>query len=182
MTATSPVAAAATARRAGAQRSSKSLKKQHHRLSSALLPSTTTMRPARSAARPARALDAALPFDSEARAAARAAKADRLSVGIVGFGTFGRFLAARLVQAGHSVSATSRTDYSREAAEIGVEFFTDADDFCERHPDVVVLATSILSAGENERRRERERIRGGRSYCLLFFFLFEVEGRGSLSS
>lgn len=69
-------------------------------------------------------------------------------MGVVGFGTFGRFLAARLIKAGHSVSATSRTDYSREAAEIGVEFFADADDFCERHPDVVVLATSILSAGE----------------------------------
>ena len=120
-----------------------------------LLPPTTTAttsrpppRRRRSAARPARALDAALPFDSEARAAAKAAKAERLSVGIVGFGTFGRFLAARLVQAGHSVSATSRTDYRKEAEEIGVEFFQDADDFCERHPDVVVLATSILSAGK----------------------------------
>lgn len=69
-------------------------------------------------------------------------------MGIVGFGTFGRFLASRLVKAGHSVSATSRTDYRREAEEIGVEFFADVDDFCEMHPDVVVLATSILSAGE----------------------------------
>ena len=41
--------------------------------------------------------------------------------------------------------ATSRQDYRDAAAAIGVEFFPDADDFCEEHPDVVVLATSILS-------------------------------------
>ena len=28
---------------------------------------------------------------------------------------------------------------------MGVTFYTDANDFCEEHPDVVVLATSILS-------------------------------------
>jgi len=43
------------------------------------------------------------------------------------------------------VLATSRQDYSEAAAAIGVEFFADVDDFCEEHPDVVVLATSILS-------------------------------------
>ena len=26
-----------------------------------------------------------------------------------------------------------------------VDYYTDADDFCEEHPDVVILATSILS-------------------------------------
>lgn len=106
-----------------------------------------------------RALDAALPFDGEARAAARAAKAEKLSVGIVGFGTFGRFLAARLVKAGHDVSATSRTDYSRQAGELGVRFLSDADDFCEQHPDVVVLATSILSAGAVLRSLPAQRLK-----------------------
>ena len=43
------------------------------------------------------------------------------------------------------VLATSRQDYSEAAAATGVEFFADVDDFCEEHPDVVVLATSILS-------------------------------------
>lgn len=43
------------------------------------------------------------------------------------------------------VLATSRTPYYTEAAAIGSEFFEDADDFCEEHPDVVILATSILS-------------------------------------
>ena len=43
------------------------------------------------------------------------------------------------------VLATSRQDYSEAAAAIGAEFYADVDDFCEEHPDVVVLATSILS-------------------------------------
>jgi arogenate dehydrogenase (NADP+), plant len=43
------------------------------------------------------------------------------------------------------VLATSRGDYSAEAARIGVDFCSDPDDFCEAHPDVVVLATSITS-------------------------------------
>ena len=175
------IAAATTGRRAGAAQQSRASKR---RLSPphGALPTTAPPRPPprRRAARPARALDAALPFDSEARAAAKAAKADALSVGIVGFGTFGRFLAARLVRAGHSVSATSRTDYRSEAEAIGVEFFQDADDFCERHPDVVVLATSILSAGEGgggkERERVREREREKKKSEEGAFFLFS--GRG----
>jgi hypothetical protein len=44
-----------------------------------------------------------------------------------------------------SVLATSRTPYHDEARSIGVQFYTDVDDFAEEHPDVVVLATSILS-------------------------------------
>ena len=43
------------------------------------------------------------------------------------------------------VMATSRTDYQREAAAAGVTFYADANDLCEEHPEVVVLATSILS-------------------------------------
>jgi arogenate dehydrogenase (NADP+) len=43
------------------------------------------------------------------------------------------------------VLATSRTSYYSQAAAIGAEYFEDADDFCEEHPDVVILASSILS-------------------------------------
>jgi arogenate dehydrogenase (NADP+) len=43
------------------------------------------------------------------------------------------------------VIATSRTPYYAEAAAMGADFFESADDFCEEHPDVVILATSILS-------------------------------------
>ncbi len=42
--------------------------------------------------------------------------------------------------------ATSRSPHGPAAAALGVAFFPDANDFCEEHPDVVVLATSILSA------------------------------------
>jgi arogenate dehydrogenase (NADP+) len=142
--------------------------------------------PPASRRRPARrvpaALDAAQPFDSEARAAAAARAADKLTIGVVGFGTFGAFLAGRLVAAGHRVVATSRSDRSAEAAALGVGYYADADDFCEvgerrgeegglsfsflfraarahtpsslpppssqAHPDVVILATSILSTNE----------------------------------
>ena len=43
------------------------------------------------------------------------------------------------------VLATSRTPYYEEAQALGVEFYEDVDDFCEEHPDVVILASSILS-------------------------------------
>ncbi|EFJ52916.1 arogenate/prephenate dehydrogenase [Volvox carteri f. nagariensis] len=69
----------------------------------------------------------------------------KLKVGIVGFGTFGQFLAKRLASKGHKVIATSRTPYEEVARKIGVEFFQDVDDFCEEHPEVVLLASSILS-------------------------------------
>lgn len=91
------------------------------------------------------ALDAAFPFDREAKLRARHSQQTRLKIGIVGFGTFGQFLAKRMVQAGHEVIATSRSPYHDIAAQIGVSYFTDADDFCEEHPEVVILATSILS-------------------------------------
>ena len=43
------------------------------------------------------------------------------------------------------VIATSRGDYSQLAQSLGVHFFQDADDFAEEHPEVVILASSILS-------------------------------------
>ena len=51
------------------------------------------------------ALDAAMPFDFEHRMRARMQPQNiTLKVGIVGFGTFGQFLAKRFVKAGHQVS------------------------------------------------------------------------------
>lgn len=41
--------------------------------------------------------------------------------------------------------AVSRGDYHAAAKGLGVTYFTDADDFAEEHPDVIVLASSILS-------------------------------------
>lgn len=83
----------------------------------------------------------------------------RLKIGIVGFGTFGQFIAKRLVEAGHEVIATSRTPYFEEAKKIGVEYFTDADDFCEEHPHVVILATAIIATGNILKALPLQRLR-----------------------
>ena len=56
-----------------------------------------------------RALDAPMPFDFEHKAKNIIAKRKQLRIGIVGFGTFGQFLAGRLVAAGHQVSARQAT-------------------------------------------------------------------------
>lgn len=50
-----------------------------------------------------RALDAAFPFDYEHKMQEKLDKQKILRVGIVGFGTFGQFLAKRLIQQGHKV-------------------------------------------------------------------------------
>jgi arogenate dehydrogenase (NADP+) len=70
----------------------------------------------------------------------------RLKIAVVGFGNYGQFLARTLVAQGHTVLAHSRSDYSAAAAALGARFFPDPHDLCECHPDVVLLATSILSA------------------------------------
>jgi len=49
------------------------------------------------------ALDAAMPFDYEAKANARHKQQTALRIGIVSFGTFGQFLAKRLISQGHKV-------------------------------------------------------------------------------
>ncbi|KAK9193341.1 hypothetical protein WN944_004038 [Citrus x changshan-huyou] len=69
----------------------------------------------------------------------------KLKIAIVGFGNFGQFLAKTIVRQGHTVLAYSRTDYSDVARKMGVSYFSDADDLCEEHPEVVLLCTSILS-------------------------------------
>ncbi len=55
--------------------------------------------------------------------------------------------------------ATSRGDYQDEAAALGVLFYADPDDFCEEHPEVVVLATSILSTEAVLRRLPVQRLK-----------------------
>ncbi len=81
-------------------------------------------------------------------AAAEAAlhQARRLTIHIVGFGTFGQFLAASFVEAGHTVVASSRSDYSALAKSLGVLYCRSAEEALRNYtPDVVLLATSIMS-------------------------------------
>ncbi len=105
------------------------------------------------------ALDAAMPFDSETRARKTLAAQNALTIGIVGFGNFGQFLAKRFVDAGHRVICTSRGDYTQEAAGMGARYYASVDDFCEAHPDVVVLATSILSLQDILKKLPVQRLR-----------------------
>ncbi|XP_057968835.1 arogenate dehydrogenase 1, chloroplastic [Malania oleifera] len=68
-----------------------------------------------------------------------------LKVAVVGFGNFGQFLAKTFVRQGHKVLAYSRSNYSDVAQKLGVYFFSNADDLCEEHPEVVLLCSSIIS-------------------------------------
>ncbi|XP_022938157.1 arogenate dehydrogenase 1, chloroplastic-like isoform X1 [Cucurbita moschata] len=72
-------------------------------------------------------------------------KNSKLKIAVVGFGNFGQFLAKTIVKQGHTVLAYSRSDYSDVAEEMGISYFSDMDDLCEEHPEVVLLCTSILS-------------------------------------
>ena len=83
----------------------------------------------------------------------------KLKIGIVGFGNFGQFLAKRFSANGHDVIATSRGDYFDVAAELGVGYFRDPDDFCEMHPDVVIFCTSILSTESTINKFPVQRLR-----------------------
>ncbi|KAL7239642.1 hypothetical protein ACSBR2_005522 [Camellia fascicularis] len=92
-----------------------------------------------------RSLDAAQPFDYESQISDRFHKSTKLRVAIIGFGNFGQFLAKALVRQGHTVLAHSRSDHTNTASKLGVSFFSDADDLCEEHPEVILLCTSIIS-------------------------------------
>ncbi|KAL2929764.1 Arogenate dehydrogenase 2 chloroplastic [Bienertia sinuspersici] len=83
----------------------------------------------------------------------------KLKIAVIGFGNFGQFLAKTIVKQGHRVLAYSRSDYSRAAKEIGVEYFSDADDLCEEHPEVILLCTSILSTEKVLRSLPLHRLR-----------------------
>jgi len=92
-----------------------------------------------------KALDVAQPFDYESKKSEDLEKNTLLKIGIVGFGNFGQFLAKTLVKQGHTVLAHSRSDHGETARKMGVSFFKDADDFCEEHPEVILLCSSIIA-------------------------------------
>uniref|UniRef100_A0A0D6QYL8 Prephenate/arogenate dehydrogenase domain-containing protein n=1 Tax=Araucaria cunninghamii TaxID=56994 RepID=A0A0D6QYL8_ARACU len=106
-----------------------------------------------------KALDAAQPFDYESKKIKEMEKKNKLKIGIVGFGNFGQFLAKTIVKQGHTVLAHSVTDYSEVARRMGVSFFKDPDDFCEEHPEVILLCTSIISTGSVLRSFPTQRLK-----------------------
>lgn len=69
-----------------------------------------------------------------------------LTIGVVGFGNFGKFLGKKFAMQGHRVIGTSRGDYKASASAIGCEYIrNDANALMDEHPDVIILCTSIMS-------------------------------------
>lgn len=86
-----------------------------------------------------------LPIDNKLQIFKRFDNNAKHKIAIIGFGNFGQFLAKTIVRQGHTVLAYSRSDYSEAAERLGVSYFSDVDDLCEEHPEVILLCTSILS-------------------------------------
>ncbi|MCL7037754.1 hypothetical protein MKW94_030777 [Papaver nudicaule] len=99
----------------------------HHR--SSLLPCNPQRQATKHHSFCTRALDAPQPSDFEVVINDRLKKGKKLNIAIVGFGNF-------------SQTQSFCSDITRT---LGVLFFTDTDDLCEEHHEVVLLCTSILS-------------------------------------
>jgi len=69
-----------------------------------------------------------------------------LTIGVVGFGRFGQFIAKTLGQHGKIV-VTSRSDYTDIANDMGAEYvpLSEPEAFLNKNLDVIILATSIVS-------------------------------------
>jgi len=69
-----------------------------------------------------------------------------LTIGVVGFGRFGQFIARTFAKYGRVV-VTSRSDYTEIARGMGVKYIPldRTDDFLAENLDVIVFAVSILS-------------------------------------
>ncbi|GMY35761.1 arogenate dehydrogenase 1, chloroplastic [Fagus crenata] len=92
-----------------------------------------------------RSQDVAQPNEYKGQISKSVDDSSKLKIAVVGFGNFGQFLAKTLVRQGNTVLAYSRSDYSDVAQELGVSYFSNADDLCEEHPEVILLCSSILS-------------------------------------
>ncbi|XP_024376594.1 uncharacterized protein [Physcomitrium patens] len=95
-----------------------------------------------------------------------------LKIGIVGFGTFGQFLAERICGQGHEVVALSRSDYRDVARRLGVSFHRDVNAFCDEHPDIVIMSASIISTETVLRSLPVERLKPD----TLFVDVLSVKG------
>jgi prephenate dehydrogenase len=69
-----------------------------------------------------------------------------LTIGIIGFGRFGQFIAKTFARHG-TIVVTSRSDYTEIANEMGASYvpLDDPDSFLAKDLDVIILAVSILS-------------------------------------
>ncbi|OEU12435.1 arogenate dehydrogenase [Fragilariopsis cylindrus CCMP1102] len=75
-----------------------------------------------------------------------ALRAKPLTIGVVGFGRFGQFIAKTLSKHGKIV-VTSRSDYTDVANDMGADYvpLSDPQSFLDQNLDVIIVATSIVS-------------------------------------
>jgi arogenate dehydrogenase (NADP+) len=75
-----------------------------------------------------------------------ALRAKPLTIGVIGFGRFGQFIARTLSKHGKIV-VTSRSDYTVVANDMGAEYvpLSDPQSFLDKNLDVIIVATSIVS-------------------------------------
>lgn len=86
------------------------------------------------------------PLEKSTFSSTRCIKQDSpLKIGIIGLGAFGQFLAEAFQRQGHSVLATSRSDYSVYCTEHNIEYFRHLDGLCDAQPDVLLVCSSIVS-------------------------------------
>ena len=105
-----------------------------------------------------------IPIESElpvTQSAITLLKKDPLKIGIIGFGTFGQFLAKTFVK-NNDVYCINKEDCSSIAKEIGCEFFQSFDiaSFSEIDFDVILLSVSIISFEEVLRSLPKNMLRG----------------------
>mmetsp|Transcript_18971 Transcript_18971/g.29270 ORF Transcript_18971/g.29270 Transcript_18971/m.29270 type:complete len:402 (+) Transcript_18971:141-1346(+) len=95
-----------------------------------------------------------------------------LSIGIVGFGRFGQFIAQSFTKYGNVVG-TSRTNYTDVASEMGVKYSLTLESFVlDEDLDVIVLATSIVSFKDTVLEivpllEKKMQLKGAGSYPLI---------------
>ena len=82
---------------------------------------------------------------SSSSTAATPAKKGGLRIGIIGFGSFGQFLAKTFVAQGHTLFVHSRSDYSALSGQLGVQWVPHASELASKQLDVILLSMSILS-------------------------------------
>lgn len=88
---------------------------------------------------------------SMVRMGAQAVKGPRPRVGLIGFGTFGQFLAKKLVLS-YEVYATNRSNQSAAAGNMGVIWCESIEMLMEQRVEIIILAVSILSFEQQLRR------------------------------
>ncbi|XP_028797652.1 arogenate dehydrogenase 1, chloroplastic-like [Neltuma alba] len=82
-----------------------------------------------------------------------------MKIGFVGFGRFAQFLAKTFVRQGHTLHATSRSDYSTLCSQLGIQFYREVTTFLDADNDVVLISTSILSLPEVLRSMPLDRLK-----------------------